>query len=129
MRWAAWVVAPLLGVLVMTLPVILAPPARWDDAPLFPVIRTAIERVGPGHLLLLFFLGLGLGLVSRRRAILLGLASMLLFPLTAIAEMFVDPTSHNLWPLEFAIYGFYAGVVAAGAAVAHLVRKRGGAHP
>jgi hypothetical protein len=38
--------------------------------------------------------------------------------------MFADPTSHNLWPFEFVIYGFYGCVVAAGAAVAHRVSRR-----
>lgn len=123
-RWGPVVIAPLLGLMAMILPVIVERPARWHDSPLFPMIRNAVEHVGPWQLVLLFLAGVVLGFLSNRRALQLGLFSILLLPLAAIAEMFADPTSHNLWPFEFVIYGFYGLVVAAGAALAHRVRRR-----
>jgi len=118
-RWGPLVVAPLLGVAAMILPVIVRPPARWYDSPLFPVLRTAVERVGPWQVALLFLTGVALGATSSRRPLVLGLAAVLLLPAAAIAEMFADQTSHNLWPFEFAIYALYGCVVAAGVAVVH----------
>ena len=34
----------------------------------------------------------------------LGFSTIVLFPIASIAELIVDPTSHNLWPLEFFIW-------------------------
>jgi hypothetical protein len=44
-----------------------------------------------------------------------------LLPVAAVAEMMVDPKSHNLWPLEFAISAVISLVPAAGAAVGRIV--------
>ena len=123
-RNGALVLAPVLGILAMILPVIVERPTRWDDSPLFPVVRNAVEHAGPWQMALLFLAGIALGALSRRRALVLGLAAVILLPLAAIAEMFADPTSHNLWPFEFLIYGFYGCVVAAGAAIVHRSRRR-----
>lgn len=123
-RWAPLVIAPLLGMLAMILPVIVKRPARWYDSPLFPIVRNAVEHVGAWQLVLLFLVGVALGVLSHRRAPVLGLVAILLLPVAAIAEMFADPTSHNLWPFEFVIYGFYGLIVAAGVALAHRVRRR-----
>jgi hypothetical protein len=123
-RWGPLVIAPLLGMMAMILPVIIKRPARWHPSPLVPVARNAVEHVGPWQLLLLFLVGVALGALSQRRAAVLGLTAILLLPVAAIAEMFADPTSHNLWPFEFVIYGLYGCIVAAGVAVAHRMGRR-----
>src|SRR6185295_1723993 len=108
----AFVMAPVLGLVAMVAPVLLWPPARHYDAPLFPLIRDAVEGVGLPQLLLLFAAGVVLGLVSTSRAWLLGIAAISALPLVAVAEMIQDPTSHNLFPIEFATYAFYGFLVA-----------------
>jgi hypothetical protein len=38
--------------------------------------------------------------------------------------MIVSPKSHNLWPIEFALYGIVGLAAVGGAAVGRLVRRR-----
>ena len=47
-------------------------------------------------------------------------------PVLAVLEIVQDSTSHNLWPLEFIMYGFMGGVGAFGAALGLLPRKTAG---
>jgi hypothetical protein len=118
-----FLIAPVLGLLAMVIPVLVWPPARHFDAPLFPLIRDAVEGIGLPQLLLLFTAGVLLGLVSASRAWLLGLAAISVLPLAALAEMIKDPTSHNLFPFEFAFYGFYGVLVACGVFAIHWVQR------
>jgi hypothetical protein len=46
---------------------------------------------------------------------LLGIATVALLPILAIAEMSVSSATHNLWPLEFIIYGVISLCAFAGA--------------
>jgi hypothetical protein len=95
-KWFILSVASIFGLLAMILPVLLFPPKYWYDAPLFPVIRNAVEHVGRVQLVLLFVAGMTLGFLSKLRPIVLGGAAISLLPLAAIAEMAVDSKSHNL---------------------------------
>jgi integral membrane sensor domain MASE1 len=72
----------------------------------------------------LFVSGLLLGLLGRGHPFLLGLATLALLPLLAIAEMVASPTSHNLWPLEFAIYGVISLSAVLGAYIGRNVQKK-----
>jgi hypothetical protein len=44
-------------------------------------------------------------------------------PIVAVIEVARDPTSHNLWPFEFAIYFAYSVVGVLGAAAGTFIRK------
>jgi len=55
-------------------------------------------------LILLFCLGFMLGLAGSRIWFILGLLTIFIFPINAVYEMNIDPSSHNLWPFEFFIY-------------------------
>jgi hypothetical protein len=73
-------------------------------------------------LALLFAAGLATGWFLRDlNQWLAGFAMLLGLPLAAIAEMLVDSSSHNLWPLEFAMYGVLMLAPTAGVAVARKV--------
>jgi hypothetical protein len=115
--------APVLGLLAMVIPVLVWPPAKHHDAPLFPLIRDAVEGFGLPQLLLLPAAGVVLGLVSASRAWLLGAAAIALLPLAAVAEMIKDPSSHNLFPIEFAFYAFYGLLVSGGVFAIRRVRR------
>ena len=93
-------------------------------APLFPLVRTGIEGLSFLTFIFLFVSGLLLGLFGRGHPFLLGIATMGLFPLLAIAEMVVSPTSHNIWPLEFMMYGFLSLSAAVGACIGRSVHKK-----
>ncbi len=94
------------------------------DAPLFPLLRTGVEKLGWPALVLLLGLGIAGGLASPVRARWLGLASVSLLPLAAFAEMAKDSTSHNLIPLEIGMYLFLSLAAGIGARGARWVRNR-----
>lgn len=123
-----FVVAPLLGLLAMVLPVLLWPPAptHYGAAPLFPLIQKAVKGIGLAQVVLLFVAGVLLGFVSRSRAWLLGAAAISPLPIAALAEMIKDPTSHNLFPIEFAFYAVYGLFVAIGAFASHRLHRSWG---
>lgn len=110
-------VAPVLGLLSLLLPILIQPPARHREAPLFPLLSDAVEGVGWPALLLLFTSGCLLGAISTTRAMVLGAATIAPLPIAALLEMVKDSTSHNLFPLEFVMYAFYGLLVVAGASV------------
>ena len=95
-------------------------------APLFPLLRTGVEKLGWPALVLLLGLGVLGGLLSSVRASWLGLASVALLPLAAVLEIAKDGTSHNLIPLELGMYLFVslaAGIGARGARWARCRRR------
>jgi len=76
-------------------------------APLFPTLTTAWENLAFGPTMLsLFVLGIVLGAFQPRFWWLVGAAPVAPLPVAAVLEMVVSPTSHNLWPIEFALYAF-----------------------
>jgi hypothetical protein len=62
-------------------------------------------------------------LVKRPYSSAAALCQPVILPMLAVVEMMKDPTSHNLWPFEFAIYVFMGGVGFAGSLVAGAVKK------
>src|SRR5215470_2306154 len=79
----AWFVAPLFGLAAIVLPVMISPPSRWYEAPLFPVLRNAPEHLGLAQLVLLFGVGVVLGVLNSRRPWLLGLTAVTILPAAA----------------------------------------------
>ena len=73
---------------------------------------------------LLFLIGAVAGLSVPRKFWLWGLATMAAFPVIAITEMIQDPTSHNLFPIEFFIYGLLMVPAVLGAGLGCLIRLR-----
>jgi hypothetical protein len=106
--------APALGLLAMVLPVWIWPPARHHEAPLFPLIRDAVEGVGVPQLLLLFIVGIVLGLVTTSRAWILGGLAIAVLPIVTVLELVKESCSHNLFPFEFAMYAVHGVVVVCG---------------
>ena len=105
----AVVVIALLGLACVLLPVVVSPPTRLRPAPLFPLLHAATARMTWVPIAALAALGLLGGLFTRLPTFLIAPASIAALPVAAIAEMIVDPTSHNLFPIEFLIY-FLMGV-------------------
>jgi len=119
----SFVCAALLGIGAVILPVWLLS-LRPYTAPLFPLIRTGVEGMSYLTFVFLFVSGLLLGFLGRGHPFFLGIATMALLPLLAIAEMVASPTSHNLWPLEFAMYGFVSLSAVLGACLGRYLQKR-----
>ena len=115
--------AALLGVGSVILPVWTLSP-RLYGAPLFPLIRTGIEGMSYLAFVFLIVSGILLGLLGKGHPFLLGLATMASFPLLAIVEMVASPTSHNLWPIEFATYCFVSLSAVFGAFVGRYLQTK-----
>jgi hypothetical protein len=117
--------ASLLGLLAIVAPVWILDLRRYT-APLFPLIRSGVEGMSLLTLVFLFCAGFLVGCFGVGHPLLLGMATVALLPILAIAEMSVSSTTHNLWPLEFIIYGVISLCAVAGAFAGrfakHLVR-------
>jgi hypothetical protein len=83
-----------------------------------------IDGFQPVSLALLLAVGALGGLAASRLSPWLAAATMAGFPLLAFVEMARDPTSHNLWPMEFAMYGAVSLVAVVGAAITRRLRRR-----
>src|SRR5947208_16696974 len=95
--------ATLLGLLAIVAPVWILDLRRYS-APLFPLIRSGVEGMSPLTLVFLFCAGFLVGCFGVGHPLLLGIATVALLPILAIAEMSASSPTHNLWPLEFVIY-------------------------
>ena len=96
------------GILSVLIPYLLlqgyAGPHKYS-APLFPLLRNAWEGLHPifsGVFVLV--IGGALAFARPKKWLVLGSSTILLFPLAALLEMLRDPSSHNLWPIEFMFY-------------------------
>ncbi len=93
------------GVISIVVPVLISPPKIWRSGETFvPAIRTGIESFSTATAVLLVVSGVIGGAVTTCRPVLLGLATMSVFPILAFAEMVRWPTSHNLIPFELMMY-------------------------
>ena len=111
-----------IGLVILAVPTLMA--HGWPGS-FSKLLRDVVERMGMIHLYILFVSGAVWGLVLDRPYSRWGAASQLsFFPLFAIIQMIQDPTSHNLWPLEFMIYGFLAMVALAGVKTMELITGR-----
>ncbi|MDC0357198.1 hypothetical protein OAO01_00150 [Oligoflexia bacterium] len=93
-------------------------------APLFPLVRTAVESISVISVLLLFLIGAFLGVLDPDRPLLLGFATMTAFPVLAIIEKTVDITSHTHFPLEFLYYVLVALAAVGGAYTGRELKKK-----
>ena len=74
----------------------------------YSVVGQSVELMVPVPTVIMLFLsGILLGKLGRSVWFPLGLMTMALFPLVAMIEMNLDSTSHNLFPIEFGLYGFF----------------------
>src|SRR6476620_8943193 len=106
--------AALLGMFAIVAPVWILDLRRYS-APLFPLIRSGVEGMSLLTLVFLFCAGLIVGCFGVGHPLLVGIATVSLLPILAIAEMSVSQTTHNLWPLEFMIYALISLCPIAGA--------------
>lgn len=99
-----------MGFVVIVLPVKLDPGGRDYGS----LMRNAVEGFRMYTLGLLAVLGFVAGRFGRGPWILLGPATVAVLPMWALFDMMTGH-EHNLFPIEFAMYGFYALFGLAGA--------------
>ncbi len=97
-----------------------------DSISLFPLLSAAWEGLNPiPTSLIMVAVGACLGLIKPRYWFILGISSILLLIAVAIIEMYKNPTFHNLWPFEFALYFvFIALPTLLGAYIGFKIKKK-----
>ena len=113
-------VIAVLGLASVIVPAISEP--HWMPSPLFPLLRTAIERFSWVPIASLAALGFVAGYFTRLPRLVIAGASVAILPLATIAEIAVDPSSHNLFPFEFVMYGLMALPVLGAAWIGRKIR-------
>jgi hypothetical protein len=119
-------IAAAAGFCAYVLPVALDPGVRHYDAAFLPFVRDAVEGMKPYTLLLLFGIGAIFGFIGRAPAWLAGMATMAAFPVWSAADMALGG-DHNLFPIEWFIYGVISLFGLAGAVIARRLRHRSAA--
>jgi hypothetical protein len=118
-----YLLTSILGIISIVLPTFFIPDLKQYDSPLFPLIRTGIEGISFWSFGLLLLSGFGVKLLSNLSGWKIGLTTMALFPILAIFEMFVDSSSHNMFPFEFIFYAVYSIPAIIGAYIAQGIKK------
>lgn len=116
------------GFLACALPVVLDPDAVHHPAAFLPVVGDVAEGMKPYSLVLLFGIGFILGWIGSGAVWLTGPATAAVFPAWSVLDMALGG-DHNLFPIEWLIYGMYSlcgsvgGVLGRGCRF--LARRRG----
>jgi hypothetical protein len=96
------------GIVSVILPVLFLPDLDRIESPLFPMLGTGLKSISVWSFGFLFLSGLIGRLVINLPGWKIGLLTIVLFPLASICEIMVDPTSHNLLPVELFLYASYS---------------------
>lgn len=115
--------ASILGVISIVLPTFFLTDLKHYDSPLFPLIRTGIEGISIWSFGILLLSGFGVKLLSNLSGWKIGLTTMAIFPIMAISEIFVDSSSHSMFPIEFIFYAAYTVPAIIGAYIAQGIQK------
>ncbi len=120
------IIAPVFGFLCMFFPVLLLKGVDYEkEYVVSSIVRYIWESQVPvPTVILLLAAGALLGFLSVRLWWLLGPLTMSVFPVVAVIDMMVWPTSHNLWPFEFIIYGLFCIPGLVGAFIGSRVGRR-----
>lgn len=86
--------------------------------------RNMIDGMRLESLLFLMLSGFLIGRARPQHAWVIGLATMASFPVIALVEVILDPTTHNLLPLEFIGYGLMTLPGLLGALGGRALRRR-----
>jgi hypothetical protein len=113
-----------LGIISVIIPPIWIVNVKAYESPLFPMLATGIEGMSGWSYLFLLLSGMILGAIYPKHELLWGISTMSLFPILAFMEMMKDPYSHNIWPIEFVIYGFTTIPGIVGAYIGAFIRKK-----
>lgn len=119
-----FILGAVLGLISIIIPPLWIVDVKVDQSPVFPMVWTGIEGMSLWTLFFLFSSGIFLGVIYPKRKILLGMSTMSLLPILAFIEMSVVPNSHNIWPIEFVIYGFCTIPGIVGAYIGAFIRKK-----
>jgi hypothetical protein len=110
------------GWCALALPVLAADHTHYDAA-FLPVMRDVVEGIRPLSLGLLLVAGACLGAFAEAPTWVLGPGSVASLPAWSAIDMFMG-ADHNLFPIEWTIYAFYALTSTVGAILGRAIRKK-----
>ena len=111
------------GFCAYVLPVALDPATQHYEAAFLPFVRDAVEGMKDYTLGLLFGIGFLFGLLGRASVWLTGPATMVAFPAWSLLDMALG-NDHNLFPIEWFIYGVFSLCGLAGGIIGRRARQR-----
>jgi len=114
------------GCAAMVLPVALDPlqnPFRTYDGPFFPIMSRTVEEMKGISVILIALVGLAAGRLLKSPAWLLGFSTMAVFPVWSLLDAIMGG-SHNLLPIEWAIYFGISLFGLVGALLGRFTQKR-----
>jgi len=111
------------GFCAYVLPVALDPGTRHYDAAVLPFVRDAVEGMKAYSLVLLFGVGVLIGVLGRAPVWLTGPATMAALPVWSALDMALGG-SHNLFPIEWFLYGLFSLCGLAGAVAGRRLRAK-----
>ena len=109
----------------MVVPVALDPGAHHHQAAFLPLMRDAVEGMRVYSLALLAGIGILLGVFGKGPVWLTGPATMAAFPLWSAIDMAMGE-DHNLFPIEWFLYGVFSLCGLAGALGGRVARQQSG---
>jgi len=116
--------SPILGFLAFLIPEIFGSSINVKYIFNASFIQAIYESMIPiPTLSLLIIIGIILGFISPRLWFLSGVLTLSIFPIVAFCEMITNPTSHNLWPIEFILYFVFTIPAIGGAYIGNRVKN------
>jgi hypothetical protein len=112
------------GACAIVVPVVLDPSTRHYQSAVLPVMRDAVEGMHPHSLALLFGIGILLGTFGKGPVWLIGPSTMAAFLSWSIIDMAMGQ-DHNMFPIEWFLYGVFSLCGLAGAFGGRLLRRLG----
>ena len=128
MIFFALILSPFLGFIAFLLPILFIEGMEvgGKENSIVSIVSYIFEEcIFVPTIVLLFVAGFILGVMGPRIWWLLGLLTMLIFPVAASYEMQNFLTSHNLWPFEFLLFGFFTIPAIIGAFFSSRILKKG----
>ena len=122
------ILSPFLGFLAFFLPVLFKEGIEITGKRIdfLSIIKNTFENaVFFPTVVLLSIIGFLLGFAIPRFWFFVGFSIILVFPITAVYEMNISPSSHNLWPFEFFFYGLFCIPSIFGSFLGREWKKRG----
>src|SRR5258706_11404583 len=113
----------LVGMAIVVLPVLIDGRHSQNSAVFFPLIGNAVEDITFFTLGILFLLGLLLGIFGQGTVLLIGSATMLVFPMWSLTDMLAGCTGHDLWPMEWLFFGIESFPGLVGAIIGRVLKR------
>jgi len=111
-----------IGWCALAIPVLSTDHTHYDAA-FLPIMHDIVEGMRPLSLGLLLLAGVCLGTFAEAPTWVLGPASVASLPAWSVIDMFMG-ADHNLLPIEWTIYAFYALPSTVGAILGRAIGKR-----